>query len=187
MVFSPELIEERPGLVAFRVPGAGSFFNNEAGGHRWQRIPPTERKGRVHTSTVTVAILQEPAEHEFELKPSELDIKTTRGSGPGGQHRNKVESVVVVTHRPSGTVVRADCGRSQHQNKALALGLLRARLAALQRASQEKGLNDLRKAQVGSGQRGDKRRTIRTQDGIVTDHVLGRKMRLEDYLSGRMF
>lgn len=187
MVFSHELIEEASGFLSFRVQDAGYLFANEAGGHRWQRVPPTERKGRVHTSTVTVAVFEEPTEQEFQLRPSDLDIKTTKGSGPGGQHRNTTDSCVVVTHIPSKTVIRADCGRSQHRNKALALGLLRARLAASQRASTDASLNDLRRGQVGSGQRGDKRRTIRTQDGIVTDHVLDKKMRLEDYLSGRMF
>jgi len=159
-------------------------FADEAGGHRWQRVPPSEKRGRVHTSTVTVAILPEPTEAQVKLDPRDLDIVTCRGSGPGGQHRNKTESAVQVTHRPTGVQVRCESERSQDQNKKTALAMLRARLwqAEQERAERERASD--RRAQVGSGMRGDKRRTIRCQDGQVNDHVTGRTWRLRDYLRG---
>ena len=160
------------------------MFADEAGGHRWQRVPPSEKRGRVHTSTVTVAILPEPTEAQVKLDPRDLDIVTCRGSGPGGQHRNKTESAVQVTHRPTGVQVRCESERSQDQNKKTALAMLRARLwqAEQERAERERASD--RRAQVGSGMRGDKRRTIRCQDGQVNDHVTGRTWRLRDYLRG---
>ena len=184
--FEIELLEERPGLVVFRASGngAGTAFKNEPGGHRWQRIPPTEKRGRVQTSTVTVAVLREPEEAEFYLNPADLDLKTARGSGPGGQNRNKTESCVILTHKPSKVVVRVDTERSQTQNKRLAFGLLRARLAEAHQQAQSSVEAAARKAQVGSGQRGDKTWTIRWQDGIVTHHASGSKFRLKEYLRG---
>src|SRR5262245_48467305 len=108
--------------------GAEEAFRDEAGGHRWQRVPPNERRGRVHTSTVTVAVLPEPAAAELRIAPGDLDWSFCRGSGSGGQHRNKTESTAVVTHVPTGLTVRCESERSQHQNRATALALLRARL-----------------------------------------------------------
>jgi peptide chain release factor 1 len=160
------------------------MFANESGGHRWQRIPPTERHGRVQTSTITVAVMHEPNESEFFLNPADLDWKTTRGSGAGGQNRNKVESAVVLTHIPTKTIVRCESERSQHQNRANALSVMRARLSEAARSSALSDRNDTRKALVGSGMRGDKIRTIRCQDGIVMDHKTGRKMQLDKYLRG---
>ena len=159
-------------------------FANEAGGHRFQRIPPNERRGRVHTSTVTVAVLREPEASEFVLNPADLEWKTTRGSGPGGQNRNKVESAVVLTHLPTGVTVRCESERSQHQNRERALGVLRARLVEQRASALSSATNAARRAQLGSGMRGDKRRTIRYQDGVVTDHVLGKQWRLKEYLRG---
>jgi peptide chain release factor 1 len=174
------------GFLLFRASGVGAIqaFKNESGGHRWQRIPPNERHGRVHTSTVTVAVLREPSELEVRINHSDLDIKTTRGSGPGGQNRNKIESCVVVTHKPSGIVVRCDTERSQGQNKASALGILRARILERQEQAAASAENNSRRSQVGSGMRGDKTWTIRSQDGIVTYHPTGQKFQLRDYLRG---
>jgi peptide chain release factor 1 len=180
------LLESVPGLVIFRVEGEGAerAFQNEPGGHRWQRVPPNERRGRVHTSTVTVAVLPEPSEQQLHIDMKDLDIKTTRGSGPGGQKRNMTESCVVITHKALQITVRCDSERSQAQNKATALALLRARIYQLKNDAIRVGRALQRREQVGSGQRGDKVRTIRTQDGIVTDHRLGRKMRYERYARG---
>jgi peptide chain release factor 1 len=180
------LLESATGLVVFRAEGEGveRAFQNEPGGHRWQRVPPNERRGRVHTSTVTVAVLPEPTEQELHLDPRDLDIKTTRGSGPGGQARNKTESCVVITHKALQVTVRCDSERSQPQNRATAMALLRARIYQLKNDAIRVGRALQRKEQVGTGQRGDKIRTIRTQDGIVTDHRLGRKMRYERYEKG---
>ncbi len=109
-VFDLTLLEERDGFLSFQVegPAATQVFGQEGGGHRWQRVPPTERRGRVHTSTITVAVLAVPTPQECALHPDDLLITTTRGSGPGGQNRNKVETEVVVTHKPTGLQVR--CG-----------------------------------------------------------------------------
>ena len=148
-----------------------------------QRVSPTERRGRVHTSTITVAVLPEPKRHEFNLDVRDLEITTRRGSGPGGQHRNKTDSCVDIKHKPTGIVVSID-GRSQHANKALALEILSAKLLAKQR---ERGIverNQNRKTQVGCGQRGDKRRTIRIQDNQVVDHILGKTTTYKEYVKG---
>lgn len=149
-----------------------------------QRIPPTEKRGRVQTSTITVAVLKEPEEAEFYLNPGDLDIKTARGSGPGGQNRNKTESCVIVTHKPTGVVVRIDTERSQHRNRALAMGLLRAKLLESQKESLTGAANADRRAQVGSGMRGDKTWTVRVRDAQVTHHETGKRFQYEKYLRG---
>lgn len=172
-------------MAVLRVSGDSlGAFAEEAGGHRWQRVPPTERRGRVHTSTVTVAVLQEPEATELVVSPGDLEWSYCRAGGHGGQHLQKHDTAVQVKHKPTGLIVRCENERSQHQNKANALAVLRARLSAQQRAADHAVRADDRKRQVGSGQRGDKRRTIRVQDGQVTDHVLGRRWQLEKYMEG---
>lgn len=181
-----ELVEVRHGYVSAQVSGrnAESVFANEAGGHRWQRVPPTEKRGRVQTSTITVAVLPEPKESELHIDAKDLDWKTCRGSGAGGQHRNKTETAVQLTYKPTGFMVRCETERSQAQNKETALSLLRARLWEEQKTQEAEARAGARKAQVGSGQRGDKRRTIQVQNGTVTDHVTGRTWRYKDYERG---
>ena len=185
-VFDLELVEHLPGLIVFRAVGrdADAVFRDEPGGHRWQRIPPTEKRGRVHSSTITVAVMEEPTEAQVRLDPRDLDMDFCRGSGAGGQKRNKTESAVVIRHVPSGLVVRCETERSQHQNRATALALLRSRLWAAEQERRAGGIAATRRAQVGSGMRGDKRRTVRVQDGAVTDHVTGRRWALREYLRG---
>lgn len=175
-------MENEPGLGALRVTGDGAerAFADEAGGHRWQRVPPTERRGRVHTSTITVAVLPEPSEAELVLGPGDLRWRFTRGSGAGGQHRNKTESAVDLVHLPTGISVHCESERSQHDNKRLALGRLRATLLAAEREQNAAHRDATRRAQVGKGMRGDKRRTVRCQEGSVIDHVTGRTWRLRD-------
>lgn len=184
-VFDSELIEERSGFVAVLFSGknAKKLFEQEPGGHRWQRIPPTEKKGRVHTSTVTVALMDADSSNSFHLDLKEVEIQTARGGGPGGQHRNKIESCVTAIHKPTGLRVRVDL-RSQHQSKAMALKILAARLQeqAETQAGQDKAA--LRKQQCGSGMRGDKIRTYRTQDDRVTDHRTNRTWSLKKWLRG---
>lgn len=185
-VFEYVLLEERSGFIAlmFQGKGARETFANEGGGHRWQRIPPTEKRGRVQTSTITVAVMDpEVAERASPIAINDVDIQTVRGSGPGGQHRNKTESCVVATHKPSGTSVRID-GRSQSQNKQAALRLLASRVFAVneERAAQQRVIE--RQRQVGSGMRGDKIRTYRTQDDQVNDHRTGQRWRLRDWMRG---
>jgi len=161
-------------------------FAHEGGGHRWQRVPPNEKRGRVHTSTVTVAVLEEPDEIELpRLDPRELAISTCRASGSGGQNVQKTDSAVQIRHVPTGLVVRCETERSQAYNKATALSILRARLheQLLRRANTERA--DDRRRQIGSGQRGDKRRTIAVQRDSVVDHVTGRAWRFADYARGK--
>lgn len=165
-------------------PRARVVFGDEAGGHRWQRRPDNDKHGRTHTSTVTVAVLPEPDGTAVVLRDSDLEWVTKRGTGPGGQHRNMTESAVVVKHKPTGLMAQSQSERSQHRNKESALAVLRARVWERQRTAAHGDLAATRRAQVGSGQRGDKRRTIRVQDGQVHDHVTGRKWRLDKYLSG---
>ena len=184
--FSCETLDERPGLLIFRVTGTGAnrVFTNEGGGHRWQRIPPTERNGRVHTSTVTVAVLPEPTAVEVEIRQQDIEWTACRGSGAGGQARNKTSNAVQMKHSPTGVSVRVESERSQRQNYDNALGLLRARIQVAATARVEGARAGERKAQVGTGQRGDKIRTYRTQDDVVTDHRTGKKARLKDVLRG---
>lgn len=185
-VFDLEIIDERPGFVQFAVSGVGSrlVFRNESGGHRWQRVPPTEKRGRVQTSTVTVAVLDPDAVTGQALSYRDVDIITTRGSGPGGQNRNKTDSCVIATHRPTGLQVRIDNERSQHQNKAMAYKILAARLYEVERERQAAEREKDRRQQVGTGMRGDKVRTYRQQDDQVNDHRTGQRWRLQDWVRG---
>lgn len=160
------------------------MFAHEAGGHRWQRIPPTEKRGRVHTSTVTVAVLSDAVAKSVQLRDSDLEESFVRGSGAGGQHRNKTATCVVLLHKPTKIRVRIDGGRSQHVNRQTALAVLKARLAAQQALSSKKQHNQKRKAQIGSGQRGDKIRTIQVRNDRVVDHRTGRKTTLRRFLRG---
>ena len=162
---------------------ASRVFANEAGGHRFQRIPPNEKRGRVQTSTITIAVLEEPSQHELCINDRDLEWKTRRGSGPGGQHRNTTDSTVDLVHKPTGIKVTAD-GRSQYQNKISAMEILRARLLDNQRECGILQRNQDRKQQVGCGMRGDKRRTIRVGDNQVTDHILGKTVTYKDYAKG---
>lgn len=185
VVFDQTLIEERSGSIValFEGKGARTLFAHEAGGHRWQRVPPTERRGRIHTSTITVAVLDAEPAARFELDLREVEIKKSLGTGPGGQHRNKTESCVTATHRPTGLSVRVDM-RSQHQSLAMALRLLSAKLADEDAARRRGDRNAARRTQLGSGMRGDKVRTYRTQDDRVTDHRTNETFALGPWLRG---
>lgn len=169
------------------MTGKGAFkYKAEAGGHRWQRVPPTERKDRVHTSTITVVVFPEPTETELRIDPRDLDETFTRGSGPGGQHRNKTETCVVLKHKPTGISVRIEDGRSQKQNRDLALAVLRARL--LQAAKEKKAMElaRLRKEQAGSGMRGDKVRTIMVKHNNVVHHANSKNCTYKEYSKGHL-
>nr|HEX4319163.1 peptide chain release factor-like protein [Kofleriaceae bacterium] len=166
--------------------GVRDAFAGEAGGHRWQRVPPNEKRGRVHTSTITVAVLDEPTEVELPpIAASELEISTCRASGNGGQNVQKTDSAVQIRHAPTGLIVRCETERSQTYNKQVAMTVLRARLRERLVATVAAARADDRRRQVGSGQRGDKRRTIAVQRDSVVDHVTGRAWRFEDYVRGR--
>lgn len=154
-----------------------SILLRESGGHRWQRIPPTEKRGRVHTSTVTVAVFEVKPPEQWMIKDSEIEIFTTKDSGPGGQHRNKTESCVVMRHKPTGIEAKA-AEKSQHQNRRAAREMLEVRVAEFLSNQMKKKLDATRRDMIGSGMRGDKIRTYREQDNVVIDHRTGRKISL---------
>lgn len=129
-------------------------------------------------------MLAEPREHELVLRDVDLEITTMRGSGAGGQHRNKTDSAVRIRHLPTGAEVRCESERSQSMNKETALGVLRARIVEAQRAAENGERAEDRRRQLGSGMRGDKRRTVRTQDDVVNDHETGKQWRFRDYVKG---
>jgi len=157
----------------------------ESGVHRVQRVPETESQGRVHTSTVTVAVLQEVEDVELELNPNDLRIDVFRSSGAGGQHINKTSSAIRVTHIPTGTVVECQDERSQYKNKDRALSVLRARLYARAQAEQDAQVAAARRTQVGSGDRSEKIRTYNFPQSRLTDHRIGFSLyRLEDVMNG---
>lgn len=185
-VFDCFIVDERSGFLSFQVSGRGAkaAFAQESGGHRWQRVPPNDKRGRVHTSTVTVAVLEEPKESDLRIEERDIEWQTCRGSGAGGQHRNVTESAVQMTHLPTGIRVRVENERSQHQNRETALRVLRARIFEAREAATTREREDSRRQQVGSGMRGDKIRTIRQQDGQVTDHRSGHQIRYKDYVRG---
>lgn len=174
-------------MAIFQVTGqqANKTFINEAGGHRWQRIPPTEKNGRVQTSTVTVAVLPDIQESELVIPDKDLEWTTSTSRGNGGQGANTTYSCVVLKHKPSGMTVRCQNERSQFQNKKFALNILRGRLDEIRRSLEHSERSTDRKNQIGTGQRGDKRRTIRVKDGQVKDHITGKSWRYNDYILGK--
>jgi peptide chain release factor 1 len=159
--------------VVLRVSGPGAYgrLRFESGGHRVQRVPATETQGRIHTSAATVAVMPEPDETEaIKLNPSELRIDTYRASGAGGQHINKTDSAVRVTHLPTGITAECQDGRSQHSNKAKALQVLTARLQEKDRSERAAKEAATRKGLIGSGDRSDRIRTYNFPQGRITDH-----------------
>ena len=150
-----------------------------------QRVPETETQGRIHTSTCTVAVLPQVDEVDFTLDPNDLRIDTFRASGAGGQHINKTESAIRVTHLPTGTVVECQDQRSQYKNKDRALSILRARLYQRAKEEREEAIAGQRRSQVGSGMRNERIRTYNFPQGRVTDHRIGLTLyKLDAVLSG---
>ena len=161
--------------VSAIIEGAGAYsrLKFESGVHRVQRVPETEAGGRIHTSTVTVAVLPEQDEVSFQLDPKDLQIDTYRSSGAGGQHVNKTESAIRITHLPTGTVVECQDERSQYKNKDRAMKILASRLYAAEQEKQASAIAAERRSQVGTGMRNERIRTYNFPQGRVTDHRIG--------------
>ena len=161
--------------VSFEISGDGAYsrLKFESGVHRVQRVPETESQGRVHTSTVTVAVLPEAEEVELDIDPTQIQVDTFRASGAGGQHVNKTESAIRLTYLPTGLVVECQDERSQHKNKDKAMKVLRSKLLEQQRAAQDAEIAGARKAQVGTGDRSERIRTYNFPQGRISDHRIG--------------
>ena len=191
-----EILSESPGEhggykeIISRIIGRGAYslLKFESGTHRVQRVPATEAQGRIHTSACTVAILPELEEVEaVDLNPADLRIDTFRASGAGGQHVNKTDSAIRITHLPTGIVVECQDERSQHKNRSRAMSLLKAKLLSAEREKQQSAQAQSRKLQVGSGDRSERIRTYNFPQGRVTDHRINLTLyKLDDVMNGNL-
>lgn len=175
--------------ISFMITGEGAYsrFKFESGVHRVQRVPETESGGRIHTSTVTVAVLPEAQEVDIDIDPTDLQIDTYRSSGAGGQHVNKTESAIRITHLPTGTVVECQDERSQHKNRDRAMKILRSRLLEAEREKQSAEIADERRSQVGTGDRSERIRTYNFPQGRVSDHRIGLTLyKIEAIMNGEL-
>lgn len=174
-------------VLSLQGKGAYSRMKFESGVHRVQRVPETESQGRIHTSAATVAVLPEAEDVEVDINPNDLQIDTYRSGGAGGQHVNKTESAIRITHIPTGLVVQCQDERSQHKNRDKAMRVLKSRLLELYQSKAAEAEADERKSQVGSGDRSERIRTYNFPQSRVTDHRIGLTLyKLEAFLDGDM-
>jgi peptide chain release factor 1 len=191
-----EIISENQGEhggykeIIMRIIGQGAYsrLKFESGGHRVQRVPETESQGRIHTSACTVAVMPEVSEVEqIEIKPADLKVDTFRASGAGGQHVNKTDSAIRLTHLPTGVVVECQDERSQHKNRARAMSLLQSRLYAAEKEKQDEEQAATRKSLVGTGDRSGRIRTYNYPQGRITDHRINLTLyKLEEITQGEL-
>ena len=175
--------------ISFSVIGESAYskMKFESGVHRVQRVPQTESQGRIHTSTVTVAVLPEVEEVDVVINPADLEIETCKSSGAGGQHINKTESAIRIIHKPSGIVVECQEERSQFKNKDKAMKLLRAKLYDIEKTKRDTEIADERRRQVGTGDRSERIRTYNFPQGRVTDHRIGLTLyTLDTFMNGKI-
>ena len=175
--------------VTFMIEGDGAYsrFKFESGVHRVQRVPETESQGRIQTSTATVAVLPEVEDVEIEINPADLIFESCKSSGAGGQHINKTESAVRLTHKPSGIVIECQEERSQFKNKDKALKMLKTKLYDIKQTEQSEKIASERKSQVGTGDRSERIRTYNYPQGRITDHRIGLTLySLENFLNGNI-
>lgn len=176
--------------IVFELQGPSAFdqMQYEGGVHRVQRIPKTEKQGRVHTSTITIAVLKKPNKREeIIINPSDLKVDTYKASGPGGQYVNKTESAIRITHKPSGIVVTSQSERNQFQNRENAMNILAAKLLQAQEEADLSKLTEARREQIGWAKRSEKTRTYNFPQNRITDHRIGKSWHnLEDIIEGNM-
>lgn len=193
-VFSVVEVEENKSKVGYNfitliVSGKDAYelFSPEAGGHRIQRVPPTETRGKRHTSTVTVAVIKDDKNDKIELEEKDLIYDIFRAGGNGGQNRNKVETAIRLTHRPTNITVISTRERSQYQNKQNALKELQKRVNELQTNNFNKDVSETIRQQRGSGERGDKLRTYQFTNDVIINHNTGKKMhKIEKFMRGNI-
>ena len=175
--------------ISFMLTGEGAYsrLKYESGVHRVQRVPETETQGRIHTSTATVAVLPEADDVDISINPADLKIDTFRSSGAGGQHINKTESAIRITHIPTGVVVECQDERSQYKNKDKAMKVLKSRLLEAERERRSSEVAEERHQQVGTGDRSERIRTYNYPQGRVTDHRIGLTLyKIDDILNGNI-
>ena len=187
-VFSCEILSDSESEIVLSVDGSGAseLFEPESGGHRWQRVPPTEQNGRRHSSTFTVAVFGESG-GGVEFNESDVEIEATVGHGPGGQHRNKTATAIRAVHKPTGVSVFIQDSRSQKTNMERALRTIRDKVASDIAAKNHAKQNDKRVRQIGTGERSDKIRTVQEQNDRVVDHRTGKKCSVANYIKGEIW